>query len=100
MISFRFKLLIAVGVLLLGSMTLAAIHDTSPGAAQDFLSDIPINVSGGSVDLLLVRKLFPASNGKHRGDKATFNGLQVVGGGDVFYGFMPNSGGIKLTVNS
>ena len=99
MISFRFKLLIAVGVLLLGSMALAAIHDTSPGAAQDFLSDIPITVSGGSVDLLLVRKLCPGSNGKHRCDKATFNGLQVVGGGDVYYGFMPNSGGIKLTVN-
>src|SRR6476659_10541899 len=94
----RFKLMIAAAVILLASLTLAAIHDSSPGTAQDFLSDIPITVSGGSVDLLVVRKHCPGGGGKHRCDKARFDGLQVVSGGDVYYGLMPASSGIKLTI--
>ena len=95
----RFKLMIAAAVILLASLTLAAIHDTSPpGTTQDFLSDIPITVSGGSVDLLVVRKHCPGGGGKHRCDKARFDGLQVVSGGDVYYGLMPASSGIKLTI--
>jgi len=90
--------MVATAIVLLGSLTLAAIHDTSPATTQDFLSDIPITVTGGSVDLLVVRKQCPGGGGRHHCDRAVFDGLQVVSGGDVYAGFLPSGGGIKLTI--